>query len=70
MPYLELEDCKLFYTVDDHTDPWTRPDSVLFVHGFTENTDAWRQWVDPDMTARTTREFIDNTRHRRASECR
>lgn len=45
MPYLELQDCKLFYTIDDHTDPWTRPDSVLFVHGFTENTEAWRQWV-------------------------
>ena len=45
MPYLELPDCKLFYKIDDHTDPWTRPDTVLFVHGFTENTEAWRAWV-------------------------
>jgi pimeloyl-ACP methyl ester carboxylesterase len=45
MPYLELQDCKLFYTIDDHTDPWTRPDTVLFVHGFTECTEAWRAWV-------------------------
>jgi 3-oxoadipate enol-lactonase len=45
MPYLELPDCKLHYTIDDHTDPWTRPDTVLFVHGFTESTEAWRQWV-------------------------
>jgi len=45
MPYLDLPDCKLFYTIDDHTDPWTRPDSVVFVHGFTENTEAWRAWV-------------------------
>ena len=45
MPYLELPDCKLFYKLDDHTDPWTRPDTVLFVHGFTENTEAWRAWV-------------------------
>ena len=45
MPYLELKDCKLHYTIDDHTDPWTSPDTVLFVHGFTESTEAWRQWV-------------------------
>jgi pimeloyl-ACP methyl ester carboxylesterase len=45
MPYLALEDCKLYYTIDDHTDPWARPPSVLFEHGFTENTEAWRQWV-------------------------
>ncbi len=34
MPYLELKDCKLHYTIDDHTDPWTKPETVLFVHGF------------------------------------
>ncbi len=45
MPYVDAQDCKLHYKVDDHTDPWTRPDTVLFVHGFTENTEAWRQWV-------------------------
>ena len=31
--------------IDDHTDPWTRPETVLFVHGFTECTEAWRAWV-------------------------
>ena len=45
MPYLDLPDCKLFYKIDDHTDAWTRPGTVLFVHGFTENTEAWRGWV-------------------------
>jgi len=45
MPHLELADCKLFYEIDDHTDAWTRADTVLFVHGFTENTEAWRAWV-------------------------
>jgi 3-oxoadipate enol-lactonase len=45
MPFLDLPDCKLHYKVDDHTDAWTRPDTVLFVHGFTENTEAWRAWV-------------------------
>lgn len=45
MPYLDLPDCKLYYEIDDHTDPWTRAEHVLFVHGFTENVDAWRAWV-------------------------
>jgi pimeloyl-ACP methyl ester carboxylesterase len=45
MPYLDLPDCKLHYKVDDHTDAWTKPDTVLFVHGFTECTEAWRAWV-------------------------
>jgi pimeloyl-ACP methyl ester carboxylesterase len=45
MPYLNLPDCKLFYTIDDHSDAWTRPETVLFVHGFTESTEAWRGWV-------------------------
>jgi pimeloyl-ACP methyl ester carboxylesterase len=45
MPYLELPDLKLFYKIDDHTDPWTKPETVLFVHGFTETTEAWHAWV-------------------------
>jgi len=45
MPYLELSDWKLFYAIDDHADPWTHPETVLFVHGFAENVDAWRAWV-------------------------
>jgi len=45
MPYLELPDCKLHYLIDDHTDAWTQPETVLFVHGFTECTEAWRAWV-------------------------
>ena len=45
MPYIDAKDCKLHYVVDDHTDPWTKPDTVLFVHGFTESTEAWRAWV-------------------------
>ena len=46
MPFLDLApDCKLFYKIDDHTDAWTKPETVVFVHGFTENTEAWRPWV-------------------------
>ncbi|WP_345252350.1 alpha/beta fold hydrolase [Pigmentiphaga soli] len=35
----------LHYRIDDHTDPWVQPPVVLFVHGFAENTQAWRTWV-------------------------
>ena len=45
MPYLESPDARLFYKIDDHTDPWTKPETVLFVHGFTETTEAWHAWV-------------------------
>jgi len=45
MPYLDLPECRMHYTLDDFTDPWTKPQTVLFVHGFTENTEAWRAWV-------------------------
>jgi pimeloyl-ACP methyl ester carboxylesterase len=45
MPFLDAKDCKLHYKVDDHTDPWSKPQTVLFVHGFTESTEAWRAWV-------------------------
>src|ERR1043166_3172419 len=46
MPFLDLPpDFKLFYKIDDHTDAWTAPETVVFVHGFTENTEAWRAWV-------------------------
>lgn len=37
--------CKLFYTVDDCTDPWRKPETLLFVHGLAESGAAWRAWV-------------------------
>ena len=45
MPYLEISDVKLFYQIDDYTDPWTKAETILFVHGFTETHEAWRAWV-------------------------
>ena len=46
MALLELPpDLQLYYEIDDWTDPWTRPQTVVLVHGFTENTTAWRGWV-------------------------
>ena len=45
MPYIDIADCKLYYEIDDYTDPWTKPECVLLIHGFTESTPAWRAWV-------------------------
>ena len=46
MPHLELSsDYRMFYEIDDFTDPWTQPETVLLVHGFPESTEAWRGWI-------------------------
>jgi hypothetical protein len=43
LPYLDLTpDFQLYYEIDDHTDAWTKPDTIVMVHGFTENTTACR----------------------------
>ena len=36
---------ELAYTIDNHTDSWAQPDSVLCIHGFCENMEAWQAWV-------------------------
>lgn len=44
--YLPRPDgCRLFYIVDDFTDPWRPAETVLLVHGLAESTEAWRAWV-------------------------
>jgi pimeloyl-ACP methyl ester carboxylesterase len=52
VPYLELpSDLRLHYQIDDATDPWTHPQSILLVHGFAENISAWRAWI-PHLSRR------------------
>ena len=36
---------RLFYRVDDFTDPWRACPTVVFVHGFAESGEVWRGWV-------------------------
>ena len=36
---------KLKYVVDDYTDPWATPETVLMVHGFGEAGAVWFGWV-------------------------
>ncbi|MFN7088079.1 MAG: alpha/beta fold hydrolase [Burkholderiales bacterium] len=45
MAVLKLPDCDLFYQVDDFTDPWIRPETVLMLHGNAESHLAWYAWV-------------------------
>ena len=35
----------LHYEVDDYTDPWRRPGSILLLHGNAESSAAWYGWV-------------------------
>jgi 3-oxoadipate enol-lactonase len=38
-------DAMLSYQVDDFTDPWSTPETVVFLHGIAESAQAWRAWV-------------------------
>jgi 3-oxoadipate enol-lactonase len=38
-------DLQLHYLVDDFTDPWTEPDTILLLHGNCESSLAWYAWV-------------------------
>jgi pimeloyl-ACP methyl ester carboxylesterase len=46
MSFIEIEQgSKLFYLEDDGTNPWEEPETIIFVHGFTESTEAWRCFI-------------------------
>ena len=45
MPKLKTEDLEMHYVVDDFTDPWTRPETILMLHGNAESALAWYAWV-------------------------
>jgi len=38
-------DLQMHYLVDDFTDPWTRPETLLLLHGNAESSRAWYAWV-------------------------
>lgn len=52
MPVLHIPpDLDMFYRVDDFTDPWTTPETVLLLHGNAESGLAWYRWV-PSLARR------------------
>ena len=36
---------ELFYAIDDFTDPWTQPETVVLHHGMAKNHKLWYAWV-------------------------
>jgi 3-oxoadipate enol-lactonase len=52
MPSLRIPpDLDMHYRLDDFTDPWTRPQTVLLLHGNAESSLAWYGWV-PSLARR------------------
>jgi 3-oxoadipate enol-lactonase len=46
MPKMRVaDDLEVYYQVDDFTDPWSKPETVILLHGVAENSDAWFAWV-------------------------
>lgn len=45
MPTLKTADLEMHYVVDDFTDPWTKPETILLLHGNAESAAAWYAWV-------------------------
>ena len=45
MPVFRNSDFDMCYQVDDFTDPWSRPESILLLHGNAESSAAWYAWV-------------------------
>ena len=42
---LDDDGAELFYKVDDFTDPWTTPETVVLHHGMAKNHKLWFAWV-------------------------
>ena len=46
MPTLHVPpDLDLHYRVDDYTDPWREPGTILMLHGNAESSTSWYGWV-------------------------
>jgi len=46
MPSVRLSpDLDMNYRVDDFTDPWSRPETILLLHGNAESGASWYRWV-------------------------
>ena len=39
------DDLDMYYAIDDFTDPWRPPETVLMLHGNAESGLAWHAWV-------------------------
>ncbi len=52
MPQVRIDDTlTLHYELDDFTNPWTIPDTMLLIHGVADTSKAWFAWV-PQLARR------------------
>src|SRR2546422_2542266 len=52
MPKVRIDDTlTLYYELDDYTDPWTTPETILLIHGVADTSRAWFAWV-PQLARR------------------
>ena len=47
-------DLQMHFEVDDFTDPWRQPQTILMLHGNAESGLAWYAWV-PKLARRLSR---------------
>ncbi|MFQ5946228.1 MAG: alpha/beta fold hydrolase [Anaerolineae bacterium] len=46
MPKVRIDETlDMHYELDDHTDPWTTPETILLIHGVADTSRAWFAWV-------------------------
>jgi len=46
MPKVHIDNTlDLHYELDDYTDPWTTPETILLIHGVADTSKAWFAWV-------------------------
>ena len=45
MPYLDRPDARIYYDVDDFTDPWTKPPTLFMHHGHARSGRFWYSLV-------------------------
>lgn len=46
MPIFRVSpDCTMHYVVDDYSDPWREPQTILMMHGNAESGAAWYAWM-------------------------
>jgi len=52
MPQVRIDETlTLHYELDDFTDPWTAPETILLIHGVADTSKAWFAWV-PQLARR------------------
>jgi len=46
MPKVRIDEAlDMHYELDDYTDPWTTPETILLIHGVADTSRAWFAWV-------------------------